>query len=528
MANGSEINPLQAARISVKRYLANNWKVLLAVIAIQAIAYSYLLTGITFTDHTLPLASLQSYPSFRTLSEGRWLADILIQLEGGSGNQSVQMSIAVLIQAVNGTLYAHWLNLKRQFNIFLIAALLCLFPPFLDYYGFAIDEINFALGDTLCILGAYLLKRGTLKTALASSLLYGLSLSIYQPKIALVALTAIGSIILRATEENPCKKTIKIRQILKELFLPTLSITTAAIIYWLSYRFSAINSYGNYTRINNLEEIITELPRTYSKTIQYFSGDIGGLPSNLRFFPLIIIAAGASRAVAIVIHMKGKLAAFVVGITIFLSPVAINATWVINRESWPYAGRLYTAYAYFFLFFLSFLFRWKPFQKMAEIAALALLYLLFLLASQQANALELKTDYETSFIKRIVQRVEPLMPDPTSTGNRAGLVVIGDMPTFDLGQYVRFPPRLGISHALNVRAFAPYGHIDVINFSLGRQGVRKPSSTEQKAVIDESRHVQPWPNQQATFVSPSKAIGVVLEKYRPGGPVTWHDKQDRP
>ena len=118
--------------------------------------------------------------------------------------------------------------------------------------------------------------------------------------------------------------------------------------------------------------------------------------------------------------------------------------------------------------------------------------------------------------------------DPTSTGNRASLVVIGDMPTFDLGQYVRFPPRLGISHALNVRAFAPYGHIDVINFSLGRQGVRKPSSTEQKAVIDESRHVQPWPNQQATFVSPSKAIGVVLEKYRPGGPVTWHDKQDRP
>ena len=162
MANGSEINPLQAARISVKRYLANNWKVLLAVIAIQAIAYSYLLTGITFTDHTMGHSIVLPYPSHITKNEGRWMQDILINLQGGSGNQSVKMSTAVLLQAVNGTLFAHWLNLKRQFHIFLIAALLCLFPPFLDYYGFPRDNINFVFGDTLCILGAYLLKRGTL------------------------------------------------------------------------------------------------------------------------------------------------------------------------------------------------------------------------------------------------------------------------------------------------------------------------------------------------------------------------------
>jgi hypothetical protein len=528
MANGSEVNPLQAARISVKRYLENNWKVLLAVVAIQAIAYSYLLTGITFTDHTLQLSKVFPYPSYITQAEGRWMQDILINLEGGSGNQSAQMSIAVLLQAVNGTLFAYWLNFKRQFHIFLVAALLCLFPPFLDYYGFPLGNINFVLGDTLCILGAYLLRRGTLRSALSSSLLYGLSLSIYQPKIALVFFTAIGSIILRATEEHPCNETIKNSHLPKELFLPTLSITVAVIIYWLSYKLSALNSNGNYVHINNLQEMVSELSRTYPKTIKYFSGDIGGLPLQLRFLPLIIIAAGASRAIAIVLDTKGKLASFMVGIAIFLSPAAINATWVINRESWPYVGRLYTAYAYFFLFFLSFLLRWRSFQKMTELAALVLLYLLFLLASQQANALELKTDYETSFINRIVQRVEPLIPDPSSTGNKVGLVVIGDMPTFDLGQYVRFPPRLGTSQALNARAFASYGHIDVINFFLGREGVRKPSSTEQKEVIDKSRIVLPWPNQQATFMSPSKAIGVVLEKYRPGGSVTWHDKQQRP
>jgi hypothetical protein len=528
MANGSEVNPLQAARISVKRYLENNWKVLLAVITIQAIVYSYLFTGITFTDHTLGHSKILTYPSYITKTEGRWMQDILINLQGGSGNQSVQMIIAAMLQAVNGTLFAHWLNLKRQFHVFLIAALLCLFPPFLDYYGFPRDNFNFVFGDTLCILGAYLLKRGTLISALSSSLFYWLSLSIYQPKIALVALTAIGCIILRATEENTGKRTIGNWQLLKEFSLPSLSIAIALTFYWLSYKFFAVDSYGNYTHINNLEEIITELSKAYSKTLQYFSGDIGGLPLNLRFLPLIIIAAGASRAVAIVMHTKGKLAAFMVGISILLGPAAINATWIINREAWLSPGRMYTAYAYFFVLFLSFLLLWKFLQRIAEITALTISYFLFILASQQANALEIRNAYEISFINRIVHRVETLIPAPTATGTKPALVVVGEIPNFEFSRHVRFPPKFGVSHALNYWTFATYNHVDMINFFLGRDAVRAPTNSEKQEVIDESSNVQPWPNQQATFISPSKAIGVVLEKHRPGGSVTWHDKQQRP
>jgi len=516
------MNPLQTAKHNIKHYLASNWKILLVVVIIQAIAYSYLFSGITFTDHTLGHSKILTYPSHITQAEGRWMQDILINLQGGSGNQSVQMSIAVMLQAVNGTLFAHWLKLKRQFHVFLIAALLCLFPPFLDYYGFPRDNFNFVFGDTLCILGAYLLKRGTLVSALSSSLLYGLSLSIYQPKIALITLTAIGCIILRATEESPPEKTIKQRQILKEFSLPTLSIAITVLAYWLSYRISAVDSLGNYTRINNFEEMFSELLRAYSNTFQYFSGDMGGLPLNLRFLPLIIVAVGASRAVAIAIQTRAYLTAFTVFIAIVLSPAAINAAWIINREAWPHPGRLYTAYAYFFLLFLSFILRWKPLQRISEIASFAIFYFLFILSSQQANALELRNTYEYAFINRIVHRVETLIPAPTTTGTKPALVVVGEIPNFDFSQYVRFPPRLGISHALNYWTFAPYAHIDIINFFLGREGVRAPTRSEQSAVIDESHQIQPWPNKQATFISSSRAIGVVLQKHTKGVPFTWY------
>jgi hypothetical protein len=311
---------------------------------------------------------------------------------------------------------------------------------------------------------------------------------------------------------------------LKELLVPAFSVAVAMTIYWITYKLSAPYSAGIRTHTNSFEEVIPEFLKSYSTTIQFFTGDLGGLPNMIRLMPLMIIVAGASVAAASALLARGGLATLLVLISVFLSPAAINATWIINKEAWPTPGRLYTAYAYFFLFYLSFLLQWRPSRKIIEFTTLAMIYLFFTLASQQANALELKTAYETSFINRIVQRVEPLLPDKTTSDTRPGLVIIGDIPPFNVKQYVRFQPHLGVSHALNTQGFVSYRHIDIFNFFLGRQGVRRPTSSEQKAVIEESRNAQPWPSQQATF-STSQVIGVVLEKYRPGGSVTWHDKQ---
>ena len=518
------MHPAQRMRNSAKGYLRKYWKILLAVTALQVVAYMYLFTGVTFTNHTFPNVWISDYPSYRTQGEGRWLADMLIQLAGGSGNQSVQMSIAVTLQSVNGVLLAIWLNLKRQFDILIIAALLCLFPAFLDYYGFAVDHISFVAGDTLCILGGYLLKQNKIAPALGSSALYALSLAIYGPKISLVSFTAIAAVVLQVTESGSLMAKSRYRQTLKIPFLSVLSVIGAMALYWFSYKITASYTMGGRTHTNNLNEVIPELTRSYSNAIQYFSGDLGGLPFEIRFLPLLIIVAGASTAIVRALRARGRLGAFLVVIAVLLSPLAINATWIVNREAWPTPGRLYTAYAYFFLFYLAFLLRCRIFSKLSEVAALAILVLFFTLASQQANALAMKTIYEVSFVNRIVQRVEPLLPEATATGAKPALVVVGDIPAFDVRQYIRFPARLGTSHALTTGAFIWYRHIEIFNFFVGRQDVRRPSMSEQKMVIDRSHNVEPWPSEQATFRT-SQAIGVVLEKYNPGVSVTWNDKQ---
>ena len=86
--------------------------VLAALLLLQVVAYGYLFTVPIFTDHTFPNSWLYPYPSFKTDGEGRWLADLVILLQGGSGVPSVQMAGAALLQAINGILFASLLGLR--------------------------------------------------------------------------------------------------------------------------------------------------------------------------------------------------------------------------------------------------------------------------------------------------------------------------------------------------------------------------------------------------------------------------------
>jgi len=72
---------------------------------LQFITYSYFFTSLIFTNHTFPNSWLYPYPSFKTQGEGRWLADIIIWLQGGSGVQPFQMFIATTLQSINGIFF---------------------------------------------------------------------------------------------------------------------------------------------------------------------------------------------------------------------------------------------------------------------------------------------------------------------------------------------------------------------------------------------------------------------------------------
>ncbi len=90
---------------------------------IALIAYGYMVTTIIFTNHTIPNAWVYSYPSHKTLSEGRWLADLIILLGGGSGVQLVQSAIGIGIVVVNGMLFCILNKVHERIYVFLTSQL---------------------------------------------------------------------------------------------------------------------------------------------------------------------------------------------------------------------------------------------------------------------------------------------------------------------------------------------------------------------------------------------------------------------
>src|SRR5262249_35681269 len=129
----------------------------------------------------------------RTVRLGRWFNDLVIWLQGGSGVQPFQMAVSVVLQALNGILFARFLGLEKRLDVMLAAASLCLYPALLDTYSFASEPINFAIGDTFALLGILYCANTarSAKNAAVSGILFVLSLASYPPKIALVGLLCI-------------------------------------------------------------------------------------------------------------------------------------------------------------------------------------------------------------------------------------------------------------------------------------------------------------------------------------------------
>jgi hypothetical protein len=113
------------------------------LLALQFITYGNFFTTLIFTNHTFPDSWVSPIPTYKTYGEGRWFADIIFWLQGASGVQPFQVSVAVALQSLNGLLFARFLGLEKRLEVFLAAAFLCHQPAILDYYCFAMDHISY-------------------------------------------------------------------------------------------------------------------------------------------------------------------------------------------------------------------------------------------------------------------------------------------------------------------------------------------------------------------------------------------------
>lgn len=512
--------PLDNSARSADEWFRSFGGILLILTLLQIVAYNYFYTTISFTNHTFPNTWIYNYPSYKTRGEGRWLADLIILAQGGSGVQSFQMICATLLQSFNGILLARFLGLDSKRCILCMASVLCMFPAFLDYYSYTADHVTFVLGDTFALLGvqAFRKSRMILSRIGLTSLCFLLAIASYQPKVALVSFLALCAVLLRCVKTQAAEmKAVLVRRIICDAIAMFLAMAAALAVYWLTVQFVKTIDLGARTHLNSPREVISEMLAAYPKFLNYCFGGMAGVPRQLRFIP----ALGIGLGVVVVVReswRRNKAACFIVLCILALMPISLRAAFVINSQSWEDMGRIVSVNGYCLVCFLGYGLRTGMLRGVTTVVALVCLYFFTVLATQESNAAAFKTAYDMNLINRIVARAETAVGQRNDSEPRA-LVVVGEYAQFDRAHYVRCPDAAKIAQ-IQTNAFTSYRQPEILNFYMGRKAFRQPTADELKRAVNSTRDRPAWPSADSVYLCDDILV-VVLEFYRPGMSLTW-------
>ena len=304
---------LARLRVEIQAIAEQLWRdrwLLIALFLIQLVAYSYLYTTIAFGNHLFPNAWLNSYPSFKTWGEGRWLMNVIFLLQGGSGVQSVQMILATLLQACNALVFLHLLGIEKAIHVIILGGIFCLHPGFLDYYSFASDHIAFVAGDSLALLGFVLIFRllDLPGRCLCAALCWFLALSVYAPKVALIGLFVLMLPLMSLYVEPALqgeKQTLtpeicwpesrsRSGRAGEDLLVGIGAMVLALLMFWLSTKLLVTSPIPVSTYLNTAPEGFAEVFSSYRHWLVVM---LDGLASGSRVFavlPLLFVLMGFS------------------------------------------------------------------------------------------------------------------------------------------------------------------------------------------------------------------------------------------
>lgn len=488
----------------------------IGLVILQFAVYSYFFTTLIFTNHTFPNSWVFPYPSFKTGGEGRWFADLVIMFQGGSGVQPFQMILAVIIQAINGILFTRIMGVEGRIEAALCAAFVCLYPALLDDYSFAMDHLTFALGDTMALAGAYYVRCAppSIGKGVAATILLALALAAYQPKIAFLGFLGLCCVIMH-TSFGRAGQPFSRKEELKRIGYAASVFLGACVLYFISAKATISYDIGVRTYLNSFSEITEQLIEAYRKFWRYYTREVDYMPHFLHSLPAVAIGFG-SIALLRSAYQRHVAALALTLFFLLLIPVALRAPYIIDKHSWENAGRITFANGYALLFFLSCALRMAWSRKIVAGMLALFVYFFAILGTQQSNAAALKTIYDLNMINRITARIEAQVGDLYEKDHP--LVVIGQYPAFSLSKYLRYEnvPRAHVQSD----AFAPYRQVEIINYFLGRDVVRRPTPAElERAVASLGGHHR-WPSQDSVFLM-DDTIVVVLEDNHPDVPLTW-------
>src|SRR2546426_1097386 len=423
-------------REELAQFLREYGAVLTGLIILQLVVYSYFFTGLIFTNHTFPNSWVLSYPSYRTRGEGRWLADLIVSLQGGSGVQPFQMAVAVVIHAVNGIAFARLVGLERRLEVALSAAFICLYPAFLDNYPFGMDHVTFGVADAFALAGALCLKRllPSLKSALIVAFLFVLGIASYQPKIAFVGLLCICYLVMRIAGDGIVYP-FALKEAAKEIGYVSSILFGAILVYFGSMKLSVTDDAGVRAHLNSVSDMIRQVPESYKQFFRYFTRDADYLPDWVQLLPVLTILLGCVLLL-VGAHRRHIVALALTVMLVLLIPVVLRASYLINSNTWENAGRITFVNGYAFLFFLSQGFQVAGLRNFVAGLLGFFLFFFFTAGTKEANCAAIKTVYDLNMINRIAARIK------TNVSNlyvkQHALVVVGRSPPFPRPKYARY------------------------------------------------------------------------------------------
>lgn len=510
MSAASMIPILRRVRADAVAFVHESRGLVVALVVIQAIVFGPFFTWLVITNHTFPNTLITPYPSYRTQFEGRWLADLVIWLQGGSGVQPLLMVAAATVQATSGLLFARLVGLRERTPTLLVATVLCVYPAFLDYYSFASDHLVLTLGDLFVVLGALAWSRLDAPVGFRvvfAALAFVCALALYPPKLGLIGVIVIAAILVAVYERTDGAPPRSSRAFVVDAGLLALTVTLACGLYFASTRFTMRATDGLRGRINTLGEMASIALGSYRRVVAGYGEIVDWLPSLFRILPVVVCALG----IVLVVRRTGSARVAAIGIAAaLLLPPALRAAYIVNHETWENCARIATPYAYVLVLFLALMLRDRIAARLAYPIAFALLYAAVIVGAQESNAAAARSGYELALLNRVAARIEAL---PLVAGRQYRLLVFGHLPPFSREQAVRYPNTANRANALRT-AFEDYRQPELLGFVLGRE-LRRPRLFEMTRAMVTERGRAPWPSADSVFLK-DDLIVVLLERVGPG------------
>lgn len=505
--------------VSVKQnYIPSDYiKVFFIVFTINLLAYGYLFFDYIYTNHTFPNIYQQNWPSYRTF-EGRWMADIIYMMFGGSGIPFLNLTLAVVFQIFNGILFAKVINKVDNISVLISAIIISLHPFILDYYGFGGDHLIFVLGDTFALLAVYINKY-KLKGIVLSVILIILSLSCYQPKISLISTLFVIYILNNLASWNGKGDTIL--SLTREIGLSCLTILLGAFLYFIIYKIQVLFFYvpnsehflkRNY--INNWNEILVATKLILANITQrLFFEDSFVFPYSRQFLGVIVLLS----VTLIMFHIckiseNIKLRYPAIAYTIFSIislPIAAYASFIISKNSYWDSGRFFVVFPYITAFFLLIIYSYAKSTKsqlILLIVACLYAYNFVITNAKSTHFAYIRTIHEFQFVNRIVTRIENLISDKNT--NKYQLVIFGDIP--EVPQLIA-KHKKSISSNIEKKGVIFYRQVEYLNYILGKNILHYPTKKSVYSARNYAEKHDVWPSKESVALV-NNVIIVILQK----------------